>query len=175
MRGGGYNDHDIIICTAHQPPRGIYFSHIFSKILTFKVKALLLNNSPVTDGLYVIYGLVAVVPGVQLLVSRMVVDAAVAGVTLGKKQDWTLLTAKTDLRWEGIHRCSGFISYIYIYLYYHFQPVDGVVDVIETLHRGAPSVACVVDHVECSTDQERSLGVTAWTLCVPGVLHCQTC
>jgi len=40
-----------------------------------------------------VYALVAVVPGVQLLVLRVVVEAGVAGVALGEEQHGTLLAA----------------------------------------------------------------------------------
>lgn len=52
-------------------------------------------------------------------------------------------------------------------------PVDGVVDVVEALHSRAPSVPRVVDHIQGPAYQEGSFGVTAFTLCIPGVFHCQ--
>ena len=40
-----------------------------------------------------VYGLVAVIPGIQLLILRVVVETGVAGVALGEEQHRTLLTA----------------------------------------------------------------------------------
>lgn len=48
----------------------------------------------IPPGLHCVHGLVAVVPGVQLLVPRMVVDAAVAGVALWEEYHWALVTAE---------------------------------------------------------------------------------
>lgn len=71
--------------------------------------------------LHFIYRLVAIVPGVQLLVSGVVVDAAMAGVTLREEHHRILIA------------------------------VNGVMDVIETLYGGASSIACVVDHIKGAT------------------------
>lgn len=54
------------------------------------------------------------------------------------------------------------------------QPVDGVMDVIETLHSGASTIVCVVDHIECATYYEGSFSIMASALCIPGVLYCQS-
>lgn len=43
--------------------------------------------------LHFVYRLVAVVPGVQLFVPGVVVDAAVAGVALWEEHHWTLVAA----------------------------------------------------------------------------------
>lgn len=53
------------------------------------------------------------------------------------------------------------------------KPMDGVVDVVEALHSGAPSVPRVVHHVQGAAYQEGSFGIAAFALCVPGVFHCQ--
>ena len=44
--------------------------------------------------LHFVYCLVAVVPGIQLFVSGVVVDAAVAGVALWEEHDRALITAE---------------------------------------------------------------------------------
>lgn len=44
-------------------------------------------------GLHLVYCLVAIIPGIQLLLSRVVVDAAVAGVALWEEHQRTLITA----------------------------------------------------------------------------------
>lgn len=53
------------------------------------------------------------------------------------------------------------------------KPVDGVMDVVEALHGGAPAVPRVVDHVQGAAYQEGSFGFAAFTLRIPGVFHCQ--
>lgn len=62
----------------------------------------------IPPGLHRVHGLVAVVPGVQLLVSRMVVDAAVAGVALWEEYHRALITAekKQMCHWD----ICGFVS-----------------------------------------------------------------
>lgn len=60
--------------------------------------------------LHFVYRLVAVVPGVQLFVSGMIVDAAVAGVALWEEQHRTLIAAyawykkreKCFITWEMV-------------------------------------------------------------------------
>ncbi|TNN73983.1 hypothetical protein EYF80_015804 [Liparis tanakae] len=54
------------------------------------------------------------------------------------------------------------------------RPVDGVMDVVETLYGGATSMARVVDHIEGPAYQEGSFGILTPTLSIPGVLYCQT-
>lgn len=54
-----------------------------------------------------------------------------------------------------------------------FQPVDGVMDVVEALHSGASTVPRVVHHIQGPAYQEGSFGIAAFTLCIPGVFHCQ--
>lgn len=51
------------------------------------------NHLVIPACLHFVYRLVAVVPGVQLFLSRMVVDAAVAGVPLWEEQHGTLIAA----------------------------------------------------------------------------------
>lgn len=48
----------------------------------------------ISTGLYSVNSLVAVIPGVQLFVFGVVVDAAVAGVALWEKHHGAFITAK---------------------------------------------------------------------------------
>ena len=60
--------------------------------------------------LHLVYGLVAVVPGVQLLVSGVVVDAAVAGVALREEQHGTLIAVDEGHRREELVRDKGSVG-----------------------------------------------------------------
>lgn len=57
--------------------------------------SILLCNRFVRDAcLHFVNCLVAVVPGVQLFVSGVIMDAAVAGVALWEEHHWTLVAAR---------------------------------------------------------------------------------
>lgn len=152
--------------------------------------------------LHFVYGLVAIVPGIQLFVSRVVVDAAVTGVALWEEHHRTLFTANGRKRenlkikvkscfscetitiWWKICKLASlwiksFSNTVIVCLLWtcmcEIQPVDAVMDVIETLYGGASSIACVVNHIEGPTHQEGSFSITAFTLCVPGIFYGQSC
>lgn len=55
----------------------------------------------VPPGLHRVHGLVAVVPGIQLLVARVVVDAAVAGVALWEEYYRAFVTAE-EREWDTV-------------------------------------------------------------------------
>lgn len=63
---------------------------------------LLCSGLVVHTCLHFVYRLVAVVPGVQLFVSGVVVDAAVAGVALWEEHHGTLNTADGWYRKEKV-------------------------------------------------------------------------
>lgn len=56
-------------------------------------RSLLLKHLVTSTRLHFVYGLVAIVPGVQLFVSGVVVDAAVACVALREEHHGTLVAA----------------------------------------------------------------------------------
>lgn len=86
-------------------------------------------------------GLVAIIPGVDLLVLWVIVHARVAGVGL----------------WEVHHR--------------QFLRPDGVVDIKEALDGGTSSRVCVVDDIQDAADYEGTFSIVALAGRIPCVLH----
>lgn len=120
------------------------------------VVILVCNDLVILACLHFVYCLVAIIPGIQLLVSGVIVDAAMAGVTFREEHHRTLIAA------YGWHREKKVFCHVDTVCMYGgvycackcvctSQPVNGVMDVIETLYGGTSSIACVVDHIKGAT------------------------
>lgn len=122
------------------------------------VVILVCNDLVILACLHFVNRLVAVIPGIQLLVSGVIVDAAMAGVTFWEEHHRTLIAAQGT----GWHREKKVVCHVDTVCMYAgvycacmcmctSQPVNGVMDVIETLYGGTSSIACVVDHIKGAT------------------------